>query len=455
MDSVIAYLREQRENHLEWAKALCRIPSISTKAERKADVAAAVKWTRDLCEQIGLEASVHETGGHPLVYAQHCQAADAPTYLVYGHVDVQPEGDLGLWDADPFEPVIKEGKLICRGAADDKGQILVHLRAVAGWLATERRLPVNLKFLFEGEEEIASPNLRPFLEQHTDLLRCEHILISDTGMYADGWPTITYGTRGLLYKEIRLYGPRHDLHSGSFGGTVANPATVLAQVIAGLRDADERVTIPGFYDDVAAPSDDERRQLRSLPLADEEFAAAIGAPGVAGECGFSTNERRWVRPTLDVNGIYGGFMAEGANTIIPKMAGAKVSMRLVPDQDGGKLSEQFDAAVRTLCPDTVRLEILNHGHADAYATSLDSKPMRAAHRALREAFEREPALVREGGSLPILPMFKKVLGADSLMLGFAGPNCNAHGPNENAVLADLDRGAEAVARLYAYLGDGD
>lgn len=451
MDRISAYLRDHQREHREWVTALCRIPSISTKPEHKDDCAAAARWTRDLCARIGLKAEVHETGGHPLVYAEHCQAAGAPTFLVYGHLDVQPEGDLGLWDAGPFEPVEKDGLLICRGSADDKGQVLIHLRAVAAWLAVEKRLPVNLKFLLEGEEEISSPHLGPFLEQHRDLLRCEHILISDTGMYADGWPTVTYGTRGLLYKEIRLSGPKHDLHSGSFGGTIANPANVLARIIASLHDADGRVTLPGFYDDVAEASPAEREQLRSLPFDEREYLADTGCPGVTGEKGYSTNERRWIRPTLDVNGIYGGFMAEGANTIIPARAGAKVSMRLVPNQKGEKISALFEQAIRARCPDTVRLEILHHGSADAYGAPLDSRPMRAARRALREAFDREPAFVREGGSLPILPLFKRVLGADSLMLGFAGPNCNAHGPNENVRLEDLDRGADAVARLYAYL----
>ncbi len=310
-----------------------------------------------------------------------------------------------------------------------------------------------LKFLIEGEEEISSPNLAPFIREHADLLRCDNILISDTGMYEDGWPTITYGTRGLLYKEIRLTGPAHDLHSGSFGGSIANPANVLAEIIAGLHDADGRVTIPGFYYDVADASPAERAQLSRLPFDERQYLADVGSPAACGERGYSTNERRWIRPTLDVNGIYGGFIAEGANTVIPARAGAKVSMRLVPNQSGAKLSGRFDETVRARCPATVRLEILNHGHADAYVAPLDSVPMRAASKALHESFGREPAFIREGGSLPILPTFKRLLGADSLLLGFASPNCNAHGPNEKACLADLDRGAEAVARLLAYLAE--
>ncbi len=451
METIIAFLREHRDSHLRWVTDLCRIPSVSTKPEHKHDCAAAAQAACELCAQVGLQARVYETGGHPAVYAEWCQAPGAPTFLVYGHLDVQPEGDLALWDAGPFDPVIKNGLLICRGSADNKGQALIHVRAAAAWLACAHKLPINLKFLLEGEEEIGSPHLGSFIEEHRDLLRCDHILISDTGMYADGWPTITYGTRGLLYKEIRLGGPKHDLHSGSFGGTIGNPANVLAKLIASLHLADGRVNIPGFYDDVAAPDAAERAQLRRLPFDKKEYLADTGSPAICGEKGFTTNERRWLRPTLEVNGIYGGFMGEGANTIIPARAGAKVSMRLVPNQSGEKLGRIFDETIRARCPKTVRLENLTHGSADAYVAPLQSGPMQAAGRALAESFGREPAYIREGGSLPILPLFKRVLGADSLLIGFAGPNCNAHGPNENVSLADLDRGAEAITRLFAYL----
>jgi acetylornithine deacetylase/succinyl-diaminopimelate desuccinylase-like protein len=451
MQPILAYLRERRPEHLNWAIDLCRIPSISTRPECKKDVAAAAQWVCDLCNRIGLKARVHPTEGHPIVYAEHCQVPGAPTFLVYGHFDVQPEGDLNLWDAGPFEPTVKNGLLFCRGSSDDKGQLLIHLRAVAAWLAVEKKLPVNLKFLLEGEEEVSSPHLVPFVQEHLDLLKCDHILISDTGMYEEGWPTITYGTRGLLYKEVRLTGPKHDLHSGSFGGSLANPANVLAALIASFHDANGRVTIPGFYDDVVEASAAERAQLKSLPFDEAKYAADIGVAALTGEKGYTANERRWIRPTLDVNGIYGGFMTEGANTIIPKGAGAKISMRLVPNQSGEKLSAIFDQTVRERLPKTVRVEILNHGHADAYMAPLESKPMQAARKAFKEAFGKDPAFIREGGSLPILPKFKKLLGADSLMLGFAGPNCNAHGPNENQCISDLDNGAEAVALLYGYL----
>lgn len=451
MERVLAYLHDRREEHLEWARALCRIPSISTKPEHKEDVARAVRWTHELCAKLGLRSEIHETGGHPLVYAEWCKAAGAPTVLVYGHVDVQPEGDLSLWDADPFDPVVKDDWLICRGSADDKGQVLVHLRAVAAWLATEQRLPVNVKFLIEGEEEISSPNLGPWVQSHRELLACDAVVISDTGLYADGWPTITMGTRGLVYKEVRLSGPKHDLHSGTFGGSVANPANVLARFIASLHDDQGRVTVSGFYDNVAELSAEERKRLNALPFDEAEYLAQLGAPAAAGEAGYTTTERRGVRPTLDVNGIYGGFMREGANTIIPARAGAKISMRLVPNQRADEIGRAFDETVKQRIPNSVRFEILTHGTAAAYVAPADMLGMQAAERALQESFGREVAFIREGGSLPILPMFKQALGADCLLLGFASPQCNAHGPNEKVRLPDLDHGAEAIARLMAYL----
>jgi len=452
MNKVIEHLRTQRQTHLEWARDLCRIPSVSTLEAHRGDVRKAVEWTGARCNQIGLKARIYDTKRHPLVYAEWLGAGpDAPTFLVYGHVDVQPTGDRKLWDADPFDPVVKDGWLICRGSADDKGQVLLYLRAAEAWMKAEGRLPINLRLLIEGEEEIGSPNLAPFVKEHREMLACDGILISDTGMWDDGFPTITYGTRGLAYKEVILSGPKHNLHSGSHGGPVVNPAVALARIIASLHDAEGRVTIPGFYDDVVEATTQERAQIQSLPFDESRYARDLGVPGFAGEAGYTVNERRSIRPTLDVNGWYGGFMDEGASTVIPASAGAKISMRLVPNQAGEKIGAAFEKAVRDRCPAGVRCEILDHSSADAYMTPLEWPALKHAAEALKESFDREPAFIREGGSLPILPMFKQVLGADSLMLGFASPNCNAHGPNEKASLADLDRGAEAIARLLAKL----
>lgn len=454
MSSASQYIREHVRQHLDWTIELCRIPSISTRPEHKADVARAVQWTAELCDRTGLKARVMETGGHPLVFAERCDHPGQPSYLVYGHVDVQPIGDRTLWHADPFEPVLKDGWLIARGASDDKGQVLLYLRAVDAWLKTTGKLPVNLKFLIEGEEEIGSPNLGSFIEKHRDLLACKAVLISDTGLHQDGWPTITLGTRGLVYKEVRLSGPSHDLHSGSHGGPVDNPATVLARLIASLHDAAGRVTIPGFYDRVAEPTESQRREMAALALDEAEYARDLGVPALgAGERGYSPAEQRSIRPTLEVNGVWGGYAGEGANTIIPARAGAKISMRLVPHQPAAEISRAFDETIRARCPASVRVEILNHGPAvDAYVTPADLPELAAAREALKEAFERAPAVIREGGSLPILPLFKRVLGAESLMLGFASPNCHAHGPNEQVLLHDLDRGAEAITGLLGRLG---
>ncbi len=452
MERPIEYLRQHRRQHLDWAIELCRIPSVSTLDAHKADVRRSVEFTRDLCVKAGLKAEIHETARHPLVVAEWLGAGpDAPTYLAYGHVDVQPTGDLSLWDAGPFEPTVRGDWLICRGSSDDKGQVLLYIRAAAAWLATEKKLPINLKLLIEGEEEIGSPNLAPFVQKHRDLLKCDGILISDTGLWQDGLPTITYGTRGLTYKEVILRGPKFNLHSGTHGGPVVNPANALSRLIASFHDADGRVQIPGFYDDVVNPSPQERKAAADLPFNESEYAGELGVPGFAGERGYTVQERRSVRPTLDVNGVYGGYMDKGASTVIPAFAAAKVSMRLVPNQRGEDISAKFERTVRERVPAGVVCEILDHSSADAYVTPLDWKAMDAARRALKEAFDREPVMIREGGSLPILPMFKSALGADSLMLGFASPTCNAHGPNEKVRIPDLDAGAEAVARLFAHL----
>ena len=451
MEQAIEFLGQHQSEHLNWAIDLCRIPSISTQDEHKPDMRKAAEWTRDLCEQVGFKAEIHETGSHPLVYAEWCHAPGKPTYLAYGHIDVQPEGDLSLWDAEPFEPLVKDGWLYCRGAADNKGQVLLYVRAAQAWLETAGKLPINLKLLIEGEEEIGSPSLAPFIAKNKDMLKCDGILISDTALFEDGWPTITTGTRGICYKEVRLSGPKHDVHSGD-GGPITNPANALAAIVASLHDERGRVSIPGFYDAALDPPAEERAQLASLPLDEEKYAAELGVPGFSGEHGWSVAELRSMRPTLDVNGIYGGYMKEGANTIIPASTGAKLSMRLVPSQDAKDISRKFDETIRARCPDTVRCEILNHAHAQPYMTPLDSQALEAAKRALREAFGREVAFIRCGGSLPILSMFKQELNADSILLGFASPNCNAHGPNEKVNLDDLNRGAEALVRLMGYLG---
>lgn len=453
MNAAVEFLRQNRAKHLQWSVDLCRIPSISTKPEHKDDVRKAVDWTRQRCEEAGLKARIMDTGGHPAVYAEWLGAPGKPTLLVYGHVDVQPTGDLKLWDAPPFDPQVKGDWLIARGSADDKGQVLIHVRAAAAWLATEKKLPVNLKFLLEGEEEIGSPNLAPFVHQHRDLLKCDQIVISDTGMPDDGYPAVTIGTRGLAFRELRLTGPKQDLHSGSHGGIVANPVVVLSKLIATLHDDKGRITVPGFYDDVREFSAADRKEINALLPDEKKYLAELGSPAFVGEEGYTVAERRSIRPTLEVNGMYGGYIGDGSSTIVPSKAVAKITMRLVPNQSATKIGAAFEKTVRERCPKTVSLEIPHVEHAcDPYVSDRSAPIMKAAAKALKESFDREPAYLYEGGSLPILPMFKKELGADSLMLGFASPRCNAHGPNECANIRDLDRGAEAVARFLAYAG---
>jgi acetylornithine deacetylase/succinyl-diaminopimelate desuccinylase-like protein len=370
---------------------------------------------------------------------------DGPTVLVYGHYDVQPAVDESLWDSPPFEPIIRNESIFARGAADDKGQILTHLLAAENWVKVAGKSPVRVKFMIEGEEEIGSPNLEPLLREHAKRLACDYIVLSDTPKLNAETPAITYGTKGLVYKEIYVRGPKQDLHSGSFGGTVTNPGNALARIIASLRDEDNRITIPGFYDNIVPLTSAERARMAELPFDVEGYRELTGSPSLSPEKGFSPLECRWARPTLDVNGIVGGFIGEGASTIIPAQVRAKVSMRLVPGQDYKSVSQSFDNAVKAAAPQGVTVEIRTYASCGAYLADTNSVGMAAALRAMEAGFGKAPVFMREGGTLPILPLFKDVLGADSLMLGFCMPDCNAHGPNEYFTLRDLHEGTRTAA----------
>jgi len=440
-----------------------RIASISAKPAHAADVRKAAEWTLNRCKAAGLTAEIVETGSpsspngegasppHPAVIAEGPQKPGRPTVLVYGHYDVQPEGDLKLWHTGPFEPTIKDGMIICRGAADDKGQAMCAILAVEAWNKAAGGLPINIKFLLEGEEEVGSPNLAACVEKHKARLACDYILIHDTAKYSDEIPAVTTATKGLVYKEIVVTGPKKDLHSGTFGGAIANPANVLAKVIASFHDENGRVTIPGFYDKVKEMSAEEVKIMNGLPYDEAAFLKDLGSPKTHGEKGYNTLYRRWARPTLDVNGIYGGYMGPGSSTIIPSFAGAKVSMRLVPDQDAAEIERLFEKCVAERMPDTVTFKIECHASCSPYLADITSPGMKAAKEAVKSGFGKEPVLMREGGSLPILPMFKKVLGADSLMMGYALPNCNAHSPNEFFHVRDFEGGMKATAALFGLL----
>ncbi len=455
IEQVLTFIRKNEASYVERLKEYLRIQSISTDPTHKESVRRAGEWTRELLAGAGIDAQIVETDGHPCVVGDTGPVeGSAPTILVYGHYDVQPTGDRNLWRSDPFEPAEENGNIVARGAADDKGQVLAHMLAAEAWMKVAGKVPLRCKFLIEGEEEIGSPNLKPVLEKHRERLACDYVVISDTAKFNAATPAITYGTKGMVYKQIDVSGPKQDLHSGSFGGTVTNPGNALCQIIASLKDANNRVTVPGFYDDVQPISQDEKEMIASLPFDEADYLKMVGSPSLHGEAGYTTPERRGVRPTLDVNGLFGGFMGAGASTIIPEKVGAKVSMRLVPDQDPEKVSAAFDQAVQAVAPDGVRVSVETLASCAPYVCPLTLPALAAAKAAVRDGFEAEPVMIREGGSLPILPLFKDILGADSIMIGLCVPDCNLHGPNEFFAKSDFFGGIRTAASLARRLAEG-
>lgn len=443
------YLRANRDRHIAELTDFIRIPSVSARSEHRDDIAGAATWLRDRLLEAGMEtAEVYETPGNPVVVSEWRGAPGAPTILIYGHYDVQPAEPLDEWTSPPFEPAIRDGKLFGRGSVDDKGQLYLYVKAVEAHLSSRGSLPINVLFMIEGEEEVGSPNLEGFLEAHRERLACDAVLISDTGMFAPGLPSITTGLRGLAYMEVRVRGPRSDLHSGSYGGAVVNPATVLARIIAQLHDGKGRAAIPGFYDGVAEPGDEDRRRIAALPFRDEDLREEVGAPALGGEAGYSSLERIWVRPTIEVNGILSGYTGEGAKTVLPAYAMAKISMRLVPGQRHEDIERKFTDFIESLAPEGVSVEVLNlHGGEPWYADPLHPV-FESAGRALQRAFGRPPVFIREGGSIPIVGVFEKSLDAPVLLMGFALPGSNAHAPDEWFSLEHFALGTEAVAMLF-------
>lgn len=451
INKAIEYLNEHKDRFRLELFELLKIPSISAQKDHATDMTTGANWVRDRLRAAGLKAEIVPTDGWPAVIAEGPLRPGRPTLLMYGHYDVQPEGDLSLWKTGPFIPTIDEGRIVCRGSADDKGQFLCSILAAEAWLKTANDLPINVKFCIEGEEEIGSVNFAKFVRSHKDRLACDYVVIHDTPQFAEGVPAVTAATKGLIYKEVILRGPRKDLHSGQFGGVVANPANVLASLIASLHTADGKVNIPGYYDDVQEMSPDEVRMMESLPFNEAALLADLGSPKPWGEQGYSVLYRKWARPTLDVNGIYGGYMKEGSSTIIPSMAGAKVSMRIVPNQKAERIERLFEETVRQRVPDTVTVEIKTHASCDPYLADVNSAGMKAAMKAMEFGFGKAPVLIREGGSLSILPMFKDVLGADSLMMGYCLPTCNAHSPNEYLHVRDFEAGMRASAAMMGLM----
>ena len=427
--------------HLEDLFSFLRFPSISTDSHHAADVRACAQWLLAKLSALGLVAELHETPKHPVVIARNAHVAGRRTVLIYGHYDVQPVDPLNLWTSDPFKPEIRDGRIWARGSTDNKGQLMAHVLGVEKTLRENSELPVNLIFLFEGEEEIGSPSLASFLSHHCEELRCDVIAISDTGMVAPGVPTLGYGLRGIACCEAILRGPKGDLHSGLFGGAVANPAAAIARLVTSLHTLDGRVAVEGFYDQVRPLEDWERKMWSQVPgVSDADFLSLTGSPGLFGEPGYSSSERTWARPTAEVNGIGGGYQGEGSKTVLPADAFVKLSFRLVPDQKPNDIMEKVRSHLESHCPPGVKLEITGGHDGSPYITDPNSRFGLAAQAALRASFQAEPVLIREGGSIPIVQTFRDILGADTLLLGLALADAQVHAPNENFPLENFEAG---------------
>ncbi len=448
-DELGRFLDDNRDRFERELCELLRIPSISTEPEYADSMAeCADKVAADL-RAIGIDdVEVVETAGNPIVVARHIIDPSAPTVLIYGHYDVQPVDPVDLWDSPPFEPTERDGRLYARGSIDDKGQVHMHMKALEARLATSAGLPINVKMLIEGEEEIGSVQLETFLGENAERLACDAVVVSDTGMLGKGIPTIATGLRGLAYMEVHVQGPAGDLHSGGYGGAVMNPANALAKIITGLKDENEHVTIPGFYDRVCEITDADKENMLTLPHTDEAFLAETGAPELGGEAGYTTLERLWYRPTLDVNGMLSGFTGKGAKTVLPAKAMAKISMRLVPDQDPDEIGRLFAEHVQRLAPPGVTVEVRSHHGGWPWAADPAHPVFDAAGAALKAAFGSDPVYIREGGSIPIIPLFEQTFKAPVLLLGFGLPGSNLHAPNEWIDLATYHQGIEAITRFY-------
>jgi len=444
------FLEQTREQGLKELEDFLRIPSISSQPEHAKDVRRAAGHLAEQYERVGLEnAAVIETGGHPVVYADWLKAPGKPTVLLYGHYDVQPVDPLDLWKSPPFEPTQQDGLLLARGASDDKGQIALHWQAIHAWLSTTGELPLNLKVIAEGEEEIASPHFEAFVEANAELLRTTYCVVSDTSMVAKGFPAITYALRGLVYFELRVEAASTDMHSGLLGGVAPNPAQALAEILVRLKDSAGHVLVPGFYDGVRPLSEEERRQFARVPFDEAALKKTYGLTALHGEPGFTPTERNWARPTLEVNGIWGGYQGPGAKTIIPAWAAAKISCRLVPDQDPKAVAQALREYIDDVAPKTVRMSLAElSGHGDPWITPMDHPLIQAAGRALSFVYGKEPALIRSGGSIGAVEVMARRLRAPCLLVGFVLPDSLAHAPNERLDLDSFHLGRKAALHLW-------
>ncbi|HKI20607.1 MAG TPA: dipeptidase, partial [Isosphaeraceae bacterium] len=424
LDRIEAYLATRHDDFEEQLKALIRIPSVSAQPDHDPDTRRAALFVRDDLAAMGLKADLIETKRHPLVYAEWLGAPDKPTLLIYGHYDVQPPEPLEPWLSPPFEPTVRNGNLYARGATDDKGQMFTHLKAVEAWLKTSGGLPINVKIVIEGEEEVGGAGLTDYVAAHHKFLACDYAVISDTSQFAPGQPAITYGLKGLAYFEVLVQGADRDLHSGTYGGAVANPLNALATILAGLKGPDGKITIAGFYDQVKPLEDWERAEFARLPFSEAEFQADLKVPTLFGEAGYTTLERKWARPTCDINGIFGGYSGPGPKTVLPCKGGAKLSFRLVPDQDPKTIDRLFRAHVARVSPPGVTYEVITHHGAPAVLVNIDTAGIRAAVRAIEAGFGIKPVFMREGGSIPVVGLIKEHLGVDTLLLGWGQTDDN-------------------------------
>jgi acetylornithine deacetylase/succinyl-diaminopimelate desuccinylase-like protein len=449
VDNVIDFINVNRDRYLDELKAFLAIPSISALPQHADDVKRCANWCADEMRRIGMQnVKLVDTPGNPVVYGDWLSAPDAPTILFYGHYDVQPVDPLELWESPPFEATIRDGEIYARGSADDKGQVFMHFKAIEAHLKQNGKLPVNMKIILEGEEEVGSVNLDNFIRDHKSELGADVVVISDSPMFARGVPSICYGLRGLVYFQIDLRGSNTDLHSGSFGGAVANPAFVLSQILAQMKDRSGRIKITGFYDDVVALQDEERKAWATLPFNEKAYRKDFGIPKVFGETGYTTLERTWARPTFEVNGLLSGFTGEGAKTVLPAVAMAKVSMRLVPNQTPDKIAALFEAHLRDITPKTMELKITRMHGGKPWMTSYDNPFVQAAGRAIERGFGRKPVFTREGGSIPVVSTFQEELGLPSVLFGVGLPDENAHAPNEKLDVANFHGGIISSALLY-------
>lgn len=449
MDQIITYVDANKDRYLSELKEFLAIPSVSSQKNHDGDVRRCAQWVEDQMRTVGMQnVQIFETPGHPIVYSEWLGAPGKPTILFYGHYDVQPVDPLNLWTSPPFEATIRGENLFARGSADDKGQVFIHFKSIEAFMKNKGNLPVNFKMLVEGEEEVGSEHLEDFVSDHKELLKADLVLISDSSMFAKGVPSVCYGLRGLAYMEIEATGPKSDLHSGSFGGSVHNPIQALSEIVAQLHDKNGKVTIPHFYDDVLPLKKAEREAFRKLPWNDKKYAKDLGVKELHGEKGFTTLERLWARPTLECNGIWGGYTGEGAKTVLPSKAFAKISMRIVPNQESTKIAKLFERHIKKIAPKTVDVKVRALHGGEPALTPIDSPGVQAAVAALQKGFGKKPLYQREGGSIPIVVQFKKLLGLDTVLLGFGLPDENAHAPDEHINLDNFFGGIKTSVHFY-------